>query len=66
MTVELNGTPEELAGGTTLLSLIERHTGATRGTAVVVDGTVVPRSDWQLYQVRDGQRIELIKAVQGG
>jgi sulfur carrier protein len=66
MTVELNGKPEELPGGTTLLSLIERHTATTRGSAVVVDGTVVPRSDWQLYRVRDGQRIELIRAVQGG
>lgn len=64
--VELNGTPEELTRGTTLLSLVETHAATTRGSAAVVDGTVVPRSDWPTYEVRDGQRIELLRAVQGG
>jgi sulfur carrier protein len=64
--VELNGTLHELAPETTLLALIERHAGTTRGSAVVVDGTVVPRADWPTTSIRDGQRIELIRAVQGG
>lgn len=66
MNVELNGTPTELSEGTTLLALIETRAGNTRGSAVVVDGTVVPRGDWLSYPVADGQRIELITAVQGG
>ncbi|HZZ95798.1 MAG TPA: sulfur carrier protein ThiS [Jatrophihabitantaceae bacterium] len=66
MSVEINGTASEVTDGTTLLELIESHAGTTRGSAVVVDGTVVPRSDWPHYRVADGQRIELITAVQGG
>lgn len=66
MSVELNGTNTELDDGMTLLTLIETHAGTTRGSAVVVDGTVVPRSAWPSYVVGDGQRIELITAVQGG
>jgi sulfur carrier protein len=66
MTVDLNGAEREFAEGTTLLSLIEETAGTTRGSAVVVDGAVVPRGEWPSYRVRDGQRIELIRAVQGG
>jgi sulfur carrier protein len=66
VSIEVNGTATELATGTTLLELIESQAGTARGSAVVVDGTVVPRSDWPDYRVADGQRIELITAVQGG
>jgi sulfur carrier protein len=64
--VELNGAPRELADGTTLITLIESLTGSTRGSAAVVDDVVVPRGQWSDYRLRDGQRIELITAVQGG
>jgi sulfur carrier protein len=66
VSVEVNGTATELADGTTLLELIESQAGTARGSAVVVDGTVVPRGEWPDYRVVDGQRIELITAVQGG
>jgi sulfur carrier protein len=66
MNVDLNGATVELDDGTTLLSFIEERAGTTRGRAVVVDGTVVPRSEWPTFAVTDGARIELITAVQGG
>jgi sulfur carrier protein len=47
-------------------TLIEALAGTTRGSAVVVDGAVVPRGDWQTFALRDGQEVELITAVQGG
>jgi sulfur carrier protein len=37
-----------------------------RGVAVAVDGEVVPRGEWSGFQLRDGQRIEVLQAVQGG
>jgi sulfur carrier protein len=64
--IELNGAPTELDAPITLVDLIERWLGGTRGTAVVVDGAIVPRSAWADHLVADGQRIELITAVQGG
>jgi sulfur carrier protein len=66
MTVDLNGHPHDLAAPATLVALIESVAGTTRGSAVVVDGAVVPRSEWAGYTLRDGQRVELITAVQGG
>jgi sulfur carrier protein len=66
VTVELNGAPRELAAGTTLAVLMTHLAGSTRGTAAVVDGEVVPRSEWGGYRLRAGQTVELITAVQGG
>jgi sulfur carrier protein len=38
----------------------------TRGLAVAVDGEVVPRGEWDSVELRDGQRVEIVQAVQGG
>ena len=43
-------------------------TGAAdgRGVAVALDGEVVPRGEWATTRVRDGQQVEVLRAVQGG
>jgi sulfur carrier protein len=66
MRLQVNGTARELDDAITLVALIEQVAGSTRGTAVAVDGEVVPRSEWQAYSLRPGQAVELITAVQGG
>lgn len=66
MNIELNGRLHGLQGRTTLTALIQSLTGSSRGSAVVVDGSVVPRSEWPTFALRDGQAVELITAVQGG
>jgi sulfur carrier protein len=66
MSIELNGEPTDIERGTTLLTLIEVHAGSARGSAVVVDGSVIPRAAWPTFIVDDGQQVELITAVQGG
>jgi sulfur carrier protein len=66
ISIVLNGEPHELDPATTIAALIEARTGSTRGSAVAVDGEVVPRSAWSEQRLRDGQSVELITAVQGG
>ncbi|HEY2298542.1 MAG TPA: sulfur carrier protein ThiS [Jatrophihabitans sp.] len=66
MRVAVNGHDLDISDGTSLLALIEQHAGSARGSAVVVDGVVVPRRTWPDYAVRPGQHIELITAVPGG
>jgi len=66
MSVLVNGVDRVVADGTTLRDLIAEVAGTLRGSAAAVDGEVVPRSAWDQFPVRDGQRIELITAVQGG
>jgi sulfur carrier protein len=66
MTVVVNGTALELAEGGTLAELIEQVAGSLRGSAAVVDDEVVPRGEWAAYELRPGQRGDVITAKQGG
>ncbi len=37
-----------------------------KGIAIAVNDTVVSRSRWQEHELRDGDHIEIVRAVQGG
>jgi sulfur carrier protein len=68
MTVVLiNGERRELAERATVEAAV-LATGAPdgRGVAVAVDGEVVPRGEWASTEIRDGQQVEVLRAVQGG
>ena len=67
MTVELNGERVELRATATVAEVVERL-GADRhrGIAVAVDGEVVPRSEWAARELSEGQRVEVVGAIQGG
>ena len=47
-------------------ALVEQLTTARRGVAVAVNGEVVPRSSWPVARLRDGDRVEVLTAAQGG
>lgn len=66
MIIRVNGTDVAIADGTTIASMITDWAGSTRGSAVVVDGEVVPRSSWEQRTLTEGSDVELITAVQGG
>ena len=68
MTIWLNGEARELPAGASVSDAVAAA-GAPmlgRGIAVAVDGEVVPRSQWEATTVADGQRVEVVEAVQGG
>jgi sulfur carrier protein len=67
-TVVLNGDREELPPGATVADAV-RRTGAPgdgRGVAVALDGEVVPRGAWATHELSEGERVEVLHAVQGG
>jgi thiazole synthase len=68
MNVEVNGELVALAPGATVTAAIDAAGAASdrRGLAVAVDGEVVPRSEWTRTELREGQRIEVLAAIQGG
>src|SRR4249919_2778197 len=67
MRVELNGEPTALPDGATVAAAIEASGAAAwRGVAVAVDGEVVPRSEWDATRLHDGEKIEVLAAIQGG
>jgi sulfur carrier protein len=66
--VVLNGESRELVSGATVEEAVAA-TGAEErraGLAVAVDGEVVPRGEWERTPLCEGQRVEVLQAVQGG
>ena len=67
MNVELNGDLVALPEGATVAMAIEASGAPNgRGVAVAVDGDVVPRSEWETTPLADGQKVEVLAAIQGG
>jgi sulfur carrier protein len=66
--VTVNGEPREVPDGARVLDAVTASGAepAARGVAVAVDGEVVPRGQWDGFELRDGQRVEIVRAVQGG
>ncbi|MFD3701090.1 sulfur carrier protein ThiS [Streptomyces sp. NPDC058646] len=66
MTISVNGEPREIAAGTTLDAVVATLTAASSGVAAALNETVVPRGQWPATPVGDGDRVEILTAVQGG
>ncbi len=64
--VFVNGEYRELPDGATVQSVVEELGVSGRGTAVAVDGQVISRGEWADTELRDGQEVEVLHAVQGG
>jgi sulfur carrier protein len=64
--VTLNGEPRELPAGATVATVVRELGADGRGVAVALDGEVVPRAEWGSTEVREGQQLEVLRAVQGG
>jgi sulfur carrier protein len=68
MRLTVNGKEREVAAGATVDGLL-RELGIPperTGTAVARNEQVVPRTQWSRTPLADGDRIEIITAVQGG
>jgi sulfur carrier protein len=63
----VNGESMTLPDGRTIAALVEEVTGSPeqRGIAVARNGEIVRRDDWKTT-VKDGDEIEIVRAVQGG
>lgn len=66
MMVTVNGEERSLPTDATVASLVEGLSAPSRGVAVAIDGEVVPRAEWQATALRDGARVEVVAAIQGG
>ena len=68
MKLKVNGSERALPDGTTVAGLvsIEDLPGSGGGVAVAVDAEVIPRTAWEDTKLSEGQRVELLAAIQGG
>jgi sulfur carrier protein len=65
MNLHVNGEPLRFEGATLGELLLQLH-APPDGVAVAVNGEVVPRSERETRALRDGDRVEVIRAVGGG
>ncbi|MEU0083921.1 sulfur carrier protein ThiS [Streptomyces sp. NPDC006274] len=66
VSISVNGEARDLAAGTTLDAVVAQLTAAPTGVAAAVNETVVPRGQWPGTRLGDGDRVEILTAVQGG
>jgi sulfur carrier protein len=64
--ITLNGQAEHATDGTSLIELVRRVSDRETGIAVAVNGEVVPRSSWPATTLGEGDRVDVVTAVQGG
>ena len=78
MNIKLNGTVHAVEDGASVTTLISQVTGRNLapngqaadgrklGVAVARNSEVVPRSQWSVTALAEGDDVELVTAVQGG
>ena len=68
MNVTLNGESVDLVGDATVADAVQAAgvAGDARGVAVAIGGEVVPRGEWKQRELREGENLEVVHAVQGG
>lgn len=63
----VNGERRELPSGTTVAALLQQiGVDPTRGVAVAVNERVVRGAAFAAHELRDGDNVEIIRAVAGG
>nr|WP_274535335.1 sulfur carrier protein ThiS [Streptomyces sp. CB02058] len=66
VSVSVNGERRDIPAGTSLDALVAKLTAARSGVAAAVNEAVVPRGEWSATLLADGDRVEVLTAVQGG
>ncbi|WP_328746651.1 sulfur carrier protein ThiS [Streptomyces sp. NBC_00285] len=66
MNISVNGEPRECAPGTALDTVVGALAPAPSGVAAALNETVVPRAQWASTSLAEGDRVEVLTAVQGG
>lgn len=64
--VIVNGQPESLRDGLTVLALLEERALAGKRVAVERNGEIVPKGRHAETTLADGDRLEIVVAVGGG
>ena len=66
MNISVNGESREVTPGVALDAVVRSLTAAPSGVAAAVNETVVPRTQWTSTSLSEGDRVEVLTAVQGG
>ena len=66
ITVKLNGRNTGFEASPTVTALLDSLNISAQQVAVAVNGEVLPRDRWAMTEIRDGDAVEIVRAVGGG
>lgn len=67
MNVKVNGKIYEFKNAMNIIGVLERFDiRQPSGIAVALNCSVVPKSEFETVQIKDGDEVEIIRATQGG
>ncbi len=66
MKIYLNQQPIEVAIETTVRELLDSRQIVLDGTAVAVNNKLVPKSEWETFQLNNDDKLTVIRATFGG
>lgn len=67
ITIHVNSSPKTATAGQSLTEIISTLSlQSTKGIAVAVNDSVVPRDNWDQHQLENNDSILIITATQGG
>jgi sulfur carrier protein len=64
--VTVNGQAQEIPQGSSIAGLLEQINVPLNGSAVELDGEIISKSQYENTQLKDGQRVEVVRLVGGG
>ncbi len=66
MQIMLNDQPLEIEIAITAEMLLQQLNRHQPGTALAINQVIIPRTDWETCQLREGDNILLFQAIAGG
>ncbi len=66
MHLTINGQSKNIDGAGTIAELVGRFCSNTKAIITEVNGTIIPKTDWQKTPLKDGDTVELVSFVGGG
>ncbi|CDG19303.1 sulfur carrier protein ThiS [Xenorhabdus doucetiae] len=66
MNIIVNDQPMALSAPMTVQQWLEHIEHTQSGTALAINQTIIPRSEWHTHQINDGDTILLFQAIAGG
>lgn len=66
MQLIVNGQPRQFSQELDLAELVNQISDRPTGIAVALNNEVVPRAEWAATDLGDGDRVDVVTAVQGG
>lgn len=66
MEIEINGELKTIENSISLKSLVDKMALDTKGLAVAVNNSVVPKEKWTETLLNEADKVLLIRATQGG